>query len=115
MKDLNRVIAGDNTEHEDDRYRSRFSAEDRPLWYRMCPRCERMGDFRWPALKAVDWCAERSLTVPCATCISELIDNLIPKDEPVSAVTLLSRGVAHVIDQGLAWFCSTGWPPSLSW
>ena len=33
----------------------------------------------------------------------------------VSTVTLLSRGVGHVIDQGLAWFCSTGWPPSLSW
>jgi len=33
----------------------------------------------------------------------------------LSAVTLLSRGVAHVIDQGLAWFCSTGWPPFLSW
>ena len=25
----------------------------------------------------------------------------------MSALTLLSRGVAHVIDQGLAWFCST--------
>jgi hypothetical protein len=33
----------------------------------------------------------------------------------LSAVTLLSRGVAHVIDQALAWFCSTGWSPWLSW
>jgi uncharacterized protein with ParB-like and HNH nuclease domain len=33
----------------------------------------------------------------------------------MSAITLLIRGVAHVIDQALAWFCSTGWPPWLSW
>src|SRR5258707_11038557 len=31
----------------------------------------------------------------------------------LSAVTLLISGVAHVIDQGLVWFCSTGWCPSL--
>jgi 8-oxo-dGTP diphosphatase len=33
----------------------------------------------------------------------------------LSAITLLRRGVAHVIDQALAWFCSTGWPRWLSW
>src|SRR5450755_1962165 len=33
----------------------------------------------------------------------------------LSAITLLSRGVAHVIDQVLVWFCSTGWSPCLSW
>jgi hypothetical protein len=33
----------------------------------------------------------------------------------VSAITLLSRGVAHVIDQVLVWFCSTGFPSCLSW
>jgi hypothetical protein len=32
----------------------------------------------------------------------------------VSAITLLSGGVAHVIDQVLVWFCSTGGPRSLS-
>jgi hypothetical protein len=32
----------------------------------------------------------------------------------VSALTLLSRGVAHVIDQGLAWSCSIWRPPFLS-
>ena len=32
-----------------------------------------------------------------------------------SAVTLLSGGVAHVIDQVLVWFCFTGWRPWLSW
>jgi NTP pyrophosphatase (non-canonical NTP hydrolase) len=34
---------------------------------------------------------------------------------PVSAITLLSRGVAHVIDQALVWSCSTGCSPFLSW
>jgi hypothetical protein len=33
----------------------------------------------------------------------------------MSALTLLSRGVAHVIDQGLAWSCSIWRPPCLSW
>jgi hypothetical protein len=41
-------------------------------------------------------------------------DNTI-LDYRVSAVTLLSRGAGQVIDQGLAWFCSTGWPPLLAW
>jgi hypothetical protein len=34
---------------------------------------------------------------------------------PLSAITLLSRGVAHVIDQGLAWSCSTWWSGLVSW
>ena len=36
-------------------------------------------------------------------------------ERPLSAVTLLSRGAGQVIDQGLAWFCSTGRPPLLAW
>jgi hypothetical protein len=32
----------------------------------------------------------------------------------VSTLTLLSRGVAHVIDQGLVWSCFTWWCPLLS-
>src|ERR1022692_5199213 len=32
----------------------------------------------------------------------------LPREErSMSAITLLSRGVAHVIDQVLVWFCST--------
>jgi predicted RecB family nuclease len=37
------------------------------------------------------------------------------KPRSVSTVTLLSRGVAHVIDQVLVWFCFTVLAPSLSW
>jgi hypothetical protein len=39
----------------------------------------------------------------------------VPAGAIVSSLTLLSRGVAHVIDQGLAWSCSTGWSPFLWW
>jgi hypothetical protein len=34
---------------------------------------------------------------------------------PVSALTLLTRGVAHVIDQVLVLSCFTGRAPFLSW
>jgi hypothetical protein len=42
-------------------------------------------------------------------------EQLTPDQQVVSTVTLLSRGAGHVIDRGLAWFCSTSWCPSLWW
>jgi hypothetical protein len=41
--------------------------------------------------------------------------NRLGDRDSLSTVRLLSRGVGHVIEQGLAWFCSTGWPPLLVW
>jgi hypothetical protein len=59
-------------------------------------------------------CAARLLARRCRTA-GEQEQQQLPGVLRVSTVTLLSRGVAHVIDQVLACSCFTGRAGCLSW
>ena len=107
------------------------SVFDTRPWVLRFPAADRV-ELRLPGLGDLDHAQAREYTISCGAALfnlrlairvagHELAVWVLPDPRhdstllALSAITLLSRGVAHVIDQALVWSCFTGRAPFLSW
>lgn len=49
-----------------------YRTNNRPPWLKMCARCHKIGDHRWPLKRVADYLTQRDLPIPCASCIGEI-------------------------------------------